>query len=110
MNNENEFPSYEPPPHGLNAGLDPYCHARDIIRLIQCSQCSRPLRLPMRLPCGNSLCRTCLPQSHKRENITYPMTAGREEGFHCPLLNGGNLEDGEGGCGMEHVLGDCGVD
>ena len=54
----------------------------------------------MTLPCGNSLCRTCLPPLYKRENITYPLHAGREEGFICSFKD----------CGMEHTLGDCSVD
>jgi Lon protease-like protein len=54
----------------------------------------------MTLPCGNSLCRRCLPPLYKRENITYPMNAGRSEGFICPFKD----------CGLEHSLGDCSVD
>lgn len=54
----------------------------------------------MTLPCGNSLCRVCLPESHKRENISYPMTPSRQEGFTCPFSD----------CGVEHSLGDCSLD
>lgn len=74
--------------------------ARAIVRLFQCSQCSYPLREPMILPCGNSLCRPCLPPLYKRENITYPLNAGRSEGFICPFK----------GCGLEHSTGDCSTD
>ena len=84
----------------LTNGLDAHRDARAIVRLLQCSQCSYPLREPMTLPCGNSLCRPCLPPLYKRENITYPMNAGRSEGFICPFKD----------CGLEHSLGDCSID
>ena len=80
--------------------LDPHSDARAIVRLVQCAQCSLPLRNPMILPCGNSLCRLCLPELHKRENISYPSTPSRREGFTCPFQ----------GCGQDHSLGDCGQD
>ena len=83
-------------PLGLNAHTD----ARAIARLVQCSQCSLPLRSPLTLPCGNSLCRLCLPELQLRENISYPATPNRQEGFVCPF------ED----CGQNHALGDCGQD
>jgi hypothetical protein len=54
----------------------------------------------MTLPCGQSLCRPCLPPIYKRENITYPPTEGRSEGFLCPFKD----------CGLEHSLGDCSTD
>ena len=80
--------------------LDAHNDARAIVRLLQCQQCSLPLQQPMTLPCGNSLCRACVPQLHKRENITYPMIPSRREGFMCPF------ED----CGQEHSLDDCSSD
>lgn len=80
--------------------LHPHVDARAVIRLIQCARCSLPLRIPMTLPCGNSLCRKCLPELHKRENISYPMTANRREGFLCPFPE----------CGIDHSLGDCSQD
>ena len=81
-------------------GLDPYIDARSIIRIIQCKQCSLPIQSPMTLPCGNSICRKCLPELHKRENISYPMTPSRQEGFTCPFPD----------CGQDHSLGDCSHD
>ena len=81
-------------------GLRAHEDARDIIRLLQCSRCSYPLREPLTLPCGNSLCRPCLPPLHKRENITYPLNEGRSEGFVCPFQD----------CGLEHSMGDCSTD
>ncbi|KAF9875619.1 ATP-dependent protease La domain-containing protein [Colletotrichum karsti] len=73
---------------------------REVIRLIQCRKCSRPLREPITLPCGRSLCRECLPETHARENISYPATPGRLQGFECPYQE----------CGRNHAVGDCGVD
>lgn len=83
---------------GLRATRD----ARSIVRLFQCSHCSYPLREPITLPCGSSLCRTCLPPLYKRENITYsgPLSEGRSEGFVCPHAE----------CLSEHSLGDCNTD
>ena len=81
-------------------GLDPYLDARAIVRLVQCSQCSLPLRTPMTLPCGNSLCRSCFPKLHQRENISYPSLPNRREGFICPFTE----------CGQDHSLGDCSLD
>ena len=80
--------------------IDPHRDARLIVRLIQCSQCSLPLRHPLTLPCGNSLCRACLPNLHNRENISYPNIASRQEGFTCPFS----------ACGADHALGDCSQD
>ncbi|PGH16640.1 hypothetical protein AJ80_05142 [Polytolypa hystricis UAMH7299] len=103
--------------------LDSHHHhdiSRTIIRLIQCPLCSHLFCNPVRLPCGNAICRACLPKSYKREGISYPMVEGRAEGFQCPFsaaeedgrYNGGS--DKELGvlrrCGYEHAVGDCGVD
>lgn len=74
--------------------------ARTLVRLIQCSQCSRPLRLPVTLPCGNSVCRQCLPESYEREGISYPDLPGRRQALRCPISN----------CGSEHALMDCNID
>lgn len=82
------------------AGYDAYDHAREVVRLFQCEHCSYPLREPTTLPCGNTLCKPCLPPLYKRENITYPIIQGRSEGFVCPFES----------CGLEHSVGDCGND
>lgn len=74
--------------------------ARDIVRLFQCRVCSLPLRDPITLPCGRSLCRQCLPDSHERVNISYPAGAERALGLRCPFAE----------CGREHALGDCSSD
>lgn len=84
----------------LIGGSDPHRGAREIVRLIQCSICSLPLRNPLTLPCGNSLCRSCLPELHTRTHISYPNTESRQEGFDCPFTT----------CGKDHSLGDCSQD
>ncbi|KAK3380393.1 ATP-dependent protease La domain-containing protein [Lasiosphaeria ovina] len=71
---------------------------RQIIRLIQCPICSLPLDAPVILPCGQSICRKCLPQAHRRTNITYPLEEKRRrEGILCPLP----------GCDRDHAADDC---
>ncbi|KAJ5747537.1 uncharacterized protein N7511_009233 [Penicillium nucicola] len=74
-----------------------------VIRLIQCHHCARPLRTPLRLPCGNTVCRECLPPIRQRTGITYPVAEGREQGFTC-------YWQGTDRCAGEHCVGDCGVD
>ncbi|KAI0378737.1 hypothetical protein F5Y04DRAFT_272437 [Hypomontagnella monticulosa] len=74
--------------------------ARQIIRLVQCQICSKVLQEPITLPCGNTLCRQCVPETHVRANISWPATANRLRGFPCPF----------GDCQKEHALGDCAVD
>jgi len=73
---------------------------RDVVRLIQCRKCNRPLQEPVTLPCGRSLCKQCLPETHAREYISYPATPNRLQGFECPYQE----------CGRNHAVGDCGVD
>ncbi|KAM5372877.1 hypothetical protein ACJZ2D_007334 [Fusarium nematophilum] len=73
---------------------------RDFVRLFQCQICSLPLREPISLPCGKSMCRRCLPETHLRANISYPAIPDRLRGFRCPFAD----------CGREHALGDCAVD
>ncbi|CAF3586351.1 unnamed protein product [Fusarium graminearum] len=73
---------------------------RDFVRLFQCQICSLPLAEPISLPCGKSMCRRCLPDTHLRANITYPAARDRLRGFRCPF------ED----CGKDHALDDCAVD
>ncbi|KAJ5790761.1 uncharacterized protein N7518_007772 [Penicillium psychrosexuale] len=74
-----------------------------VIQLIQCQQCSRPFRTPLRLPCGNSICRECLPALRPRTGITYPVTEGRNQEFTC-------LWKGNKTCGGDHCVADCGAD
>lgn len=77
--------------------------AHVIVNLIQCNQCSRPLRTPLRLPCGNTVCRECLPVCRPRTGITYPVAEGRDQEFTCPW-------QGSKGCTGDHCIGDCGTD
>ncbi|KAJ5172616.1 hypothetical protein N7492_005209 [Penicillium capsulatum] len=74
-----------------------------VVRLIQCRHCSRPLQGPRRLPCGNTLCRDCLPPVRRRTGITYPIAEDREEGFTC-------YWEGTDNCAGEHCVGDCSAD
>jgi Lon protease-like protein len=80
--------------------LDASSDARRIVRLAQCPQCSYPFRDPVTLPCGNSLCKKCIPELHPRRNISYPATPNRLQGFICPFTT----------CGADHAIGDCSVD
>lgn len=88
------------PALAAQGGFHPTHDARRIVKLFQCSLCSYPLRDAVTLPCGNSMCKACIPPVYKRENITYPQVQGRSEGFICPFTD----------CGLEHSLGDCGTD
>jgi hypothetical protein len=74
-----------------------------VVRLIQCHQCSRPLRTPLRLPCGNTVCRECLPPARPRTGITYPVGQGRDQEFTCPW-------QGDNACVGDHCVRDCGAD
>ncbi|KAJ9131168.1 ATP-dependent protease [Pleurostoma richardsiae] len=73
---------------------------RQIVRLFQCPRCSYPFHDPVTLPCGRTLCRGCLPETHTRANISYPATENRLQGFKCPFPD----------CEKEHAIADCAVD
>ncbi|QPH12753.1 hypothetical protein C2857_005039 [Epichloe festucae Fl1] len=75
-------------------------HVRDVVRLFQCRHCSKPLKNPTTLPCGRSLCKTCIPETHVRTSITYPAFPDRLQGFRCPFRE----------CSKVHALSDCGLD
>ncbi|KAL2815337.1 hypothetical protein BJX63DRAFT_420420 [Aspergillus granulosus] len=92
--------SRSPTPSSSNDTTIPAPH--EVIRLIQCSRCSRPFRTPLRLPCGNTLCRSCLPPVRPRTGVSYPASGDRRQGFTCYW--------GREDCGADHCLGDCGVD
>jgi len=87
-------------PLDKSAPLRAHEDARALVRLIQCTQCSRPYRMPVTLPCGNSLCRECLPEAHQREWISYPDLPARRYAFRCPFPT----------CDREHPAADCNVD
>ncbi|CZS97850.1 hypothetical protein WAI453_008866 [Rhynchosporium graminicola] len=80
--------------------LDACRDARQIVRLVQCPKCSFPLQEPVTLPCGNSICKKCIPRLHPRPNISYPATPNRLLGFTCPFPS----------CGVDHAEGDYSVD
>lgn len=86
--------------NALPVGLAAHEDARALVRLIQCPLCSRPFRTPVTLPCGNTLCRQCVPQLHERENVSYPDLPGRKQAIECPFAD----------CGHEHPAMDCSVD
>jgi hypothetical protein len=67
---------------------------------MQCGICSNLLEEPTTLPCGQSLCKRCIPEAHVRTNISWPATASRRHGFTCPFLE----------CGRQHAVGDCSID
>ena len=73
---------------------------QDVVKLFQCRLCFRPYQEAVSLPCGNTICRRCIPLTHRRTNITYPDRPDRKEGFRCPFE----------GCNKEHALGDCNTD
>lgn len=98
-----------PSPHSSNADDDDddgdgdarlSVTPRQIVRLLQCRICSLPLRCPVYLPCGETLCRTCQPEPHPREGVSFPGTPERRLGFECPFKE----------CAVEHALADCGTD
>ena len=59
-----------------------------------------PYRNPVTLPCGNTVCRQCLPPPHQRANITWPDLPLRRQAITCPFPE----------CGKDHPLGDCSID
>ncbi|KAI1335177.1 hypothetical protein F5Y15DRAFT_258636 [Xylariaceae sp. FL0016] len=73
---------------------------RQIIRLVQCQLCSKVLVEPTTLPCGYSICKSCLPETHDRTNISWPAATDRLRGFECPFQE----------CAKEHAVADCAVD
>ncbi|EKD17874.1 uncharacterized protein L3040_004412 [Drepanopeziza brunnea f. sp. 'multigermtubi'] len=83
-----------------NGALEASRDARQIVRLVQCASCSYPLQEPVTLPCGNSICKNCIPELRLRPNISYPATPNRLQGFTCPFPT----------CKMDHAAGDVSVD
>jgi Lon protease-like protein len=88
------------PDNNSLVGLAAHEDARALVRLIQCPLCSMPFRTPVTLPCGNTLCRQCVPRLHERENVSYPDIPGRKQAIVCPFAD----------CGQEHPAVDCSVD
>ncbi|PSN67158.1 hypothetical protein BS50DRAFT_383946 [Corynespora cassiicola Philippines] len=111
---EEQAPSFEPSvsPRVLMVGdvlthespeqvaLAAHRDARQLVRLVQCPRCSKPFNAPVTLPCGHTVCRTCLPKPQPRQNISYPNTPDRLLGIACPLPL----------CSAEHAAAECCVD
>lgn len=74
--------------------------ARDIVRLFQCRVCSAPYEHIISLPCGGSICKTCMPVPFIRTGVSFPDSEHRREGFICPY------ED----CKKVHAVVDCSND
>lgn len=88
-------PCSESEEHG---SLAAHRDARQLVRLVQCPQCSKPFVAPVTLPCGHTICQHCLPESRLRSNISYPNTLDHQLGTTCPT------------CGLEHSAAECKVD
>lgn len=106
--NENErgaysYDPFNPSSESQTSSFSTSLPAHTFLRQIQCARCLRPLRTPLRLPCGNTLCRECLPAVQPRVGITYPAGEGRKYRFKCPW-------EKEESCVGEHCVADCGVD
>ncbi|KAF2019650.1 ATP-dependent protease-like protein [Aaosphaeria arxii CBS 175.79] len=67
--------------------LDPHGDARQLVRLVQCRSCSKPLSAPVTLPCGHTTCRACLAPTRPRDNISYPNTPDRQYGITCKICD-----------------------
>ena len=83
--------------NSFTPAIDPHRDARAIVRLIQCQQCSLPLRNPLTLPCGNSLCKDCVPQPRLRSDTMLTIGTPKLETFDCPFEQ----------CGKSHTFGFC---
>ncbi|KAF2225614.1 PUA-like domain-containing protein [Elsinoe ampelina] len=95
---QQDFQSHPEPSQA--SGLKAHEQARALVRLIQCPKCSKPFSTPVTLPCGRSVCRSCLPESHERERITWPDLPDRRRAVKCPFTT----------CGEEHTVADCSLD
>ncbi|KAF2712473.1 hypothetical protein K504DRAFT_373337 [Pleomassaria siparia CBS 279.74] len=73
---------------------------RLLVRLLQCPQCSKPFNAPVHLPCGDTVCRACLPSARPRTHVSYPNTPDRLQSIVCPLP----------ACGAEHAAAECCLD
>ncbi|KAL1609958.1 hypothetical protein SLS60_001623 [Paraconiothyrium brasiliense] len=89
-----------PQEYSEKGALAAHADARELVRLVQCPQCSKPFNAPVTLPCGHTVCRSCLPDPVARTNISYPNTPDRLLGISCPLSS----------CGAEHAAAECSVD
>ncbi|KAI5815572.1 PUA-like domain-containing protein [Pyronema omphalodes] len=77
----------------------------ECLDLIKCTKCSKKLRQPLALPCGNDVCRDCIPQTYIRQGISYPNNPERRIGFECPESNCYFKEHSTADCGLDITLG-----
>lgn len=73
---------------------------RATARIFQCPKCRGLLNNPVALPCGNCICKSCLPEGHFRAGIDdtmWPGTPERQQDFECPIA----------GCGRRHPKDGC---
>jgi Lon protease-like protein len=84
----------------IPVGLAGHEGAQRVVRIIQCPLCSKPYRTPVTLPCGNTLCRQCIPQLYAWDNVTYPGLPGWRQAIECPFAD----------CAQEHPACDCSID
>lgn len=73
--------------------LSPHEDARRLVRLFQCSQCSKPYSSPATLPCGHTFCWQCLPSPERRRNISYPEGTEHTLGLLCPTCGLDTFEE-----------------
>lgn len=83
-------------------GLDPVPanddkHPQATAAVFQCPGGPHVLCDVVKLPCGQTICRSCIPKGYSRPGIqrTWPGTPDRFQGFLCPC------------CENEHPIGDC---
>lgn len=71
--------------------------ASTIAQIFQCPVGPHAIDDVVKLPCGQCLCRKCLPRSYKRDGIekTWPGTPDRADALTCPC------------CHTEHPTGEC---
>lgn len=55
---------------------------RHVVKLFQCPECSKILDAPTTLPCGISICRSCVPERFQR-NVSFPEELASAPGFLC---------------------------
>ncbi|KAL5396931.1 hypothetical protein PMIN06_007127 [Paraphaeosphaeria minitans] len=89
-----------PQEYSEKAAVATHADARELVRLVQCPQCSKPFSIPVTLPCRHTVCRGCLPHPVVRTNISYPNTPDRLLGLSCPVSS----------CDAEHAAAECSVD
>lgn len=108
----------------IAGGTRPLPSAKEIVRLIQCPVCRRPLQKALTLPCGGQICRLCIPKSSsdpergssrpQQPSHEGPEASSERSGaaaasnitiFTCPLRDGATM------CTQRrHRVAECGLD